>query len=90
MIVLPGGSPGGLLDVLTARPSDSAPSIGDRLIALHARGLAFHHPMTREPVDVTAPLGDDWRELAAVGVDLGPDAVDREQAGEKCRRKKTH
>lgn len=40
MIVLPGGSPGGLLDVLTARPGDSEASIGERLITLHAGGTA--------------------------------------------------
>jgi cyanophycinase-like exopeptidase len=40
LVVLPGGSPGGLLDVLTARPGDSAPTIGERLLALHAGGAA--------------------------------------------------
>ncbi len=35
-----------------------------RWIALHARTLAFRHPMTREPVDVTAPLPEVWSELA--------------------------
>ncbi|MCA9178320.1 MAG: RluA family pseudouridine synthase [Planctomycetales bacterium] len=33
----------------------------DRWIALHARRLAFRHPMTREPVDVTAPMPAWWR-----------------------------
>jgi 23S rRNA-/tRNA-specific pseudouridylate synthase len=32
-------------------------------IALHARGLAFNHPMTREPVAVAAPVPADWRPL---------------------------
>jgi RluA family pseudouridine synthase len=32
-------------------------------IALHARGLAFNHPMTREPVAVAAPVPADWRSL---------------------------
>jgi 23S rRNA pseudouridine1911/1915/1917 synthase len=32
----------------------------ERLIALHARRLAFRHPMTREPVDITAPLPSWW------------------------------
>jgi 23S rRNA pseudouridine1911/1915/1917 synthase len=31
-----------------------------RAIALHARSLAFHHPMTRERVLVTAPLPVAW------------------------------
>ncbi|MBX3425481.1 MAG: RluA family pseudouridine synthase [Pirellulales bacterium] len=35
----------------------------DRPIALHARQLSFTHPMTREPVDVVAPLPPTWREL---------------------------
>jgi RluA family pseudouridine synthase len=34
-----------------------------RAIALHARSLAFKHPMTREPVEVVAPLSDSWRAL---------------------------
>jgi len=34
-----------------------------RAIALHARQLGFNHPMTREPVDVVAPLPPAWREL---------------------------
>lgn len=32
----------------------------ERLIALHARRLAFQHPMTREPVDITAELPHWW------------------------------
>jgi 23S rRNA pseudouridine1911/1915/1917 synthase len=32
----------------------------DRVIALHARTLAFRHPMTKEPVEVTAPLPATW------------------------------
>jgi RluA family pseudouridine synthase len=32
----------------------------ERLIALHARRLAFRHPMTREPLDFTAPLPGIW------------------------------
>jgi len=34
-----------------------------RAIALHCRRLSFAHPMTREPVTVTAPLPEDWRSL---------------------------
>jgi 23S rRNA pseudouridine1911/1915/1917 synthase len=33
-----------------------------RAIGLHARQLGFHHPMTREPVDIIAPLPSAWRE----------------------------
>ncbi len=32
-----------------------------RWIALHARRLQFRHPMTREKVDVTAPLPEPWQ-----------------------------
>jgi RluA family pseudouridine synthase len=34
-----------------------------RGIALHARQLGFNHPMTQEPVDVTAPLPASWQSL---------------------------
>ena len=34
-----------------------------RGIALHARQLGFHHPMTTEPVDIVAPLSADWQSL---------------------------
>jgi 23S rRNA pseudouridine1911/1915/1917 synthase len=41
--------------------------IRDRPIALHARHLAFRHPMTPENVDVTAPLPGDWDALCLPG-----------------------
>lgn len=34
-----------------------------RAIALHARQLGFNHPMTREPVDIIAPLPAAWEAL---------------------------
>lgn len=34
-----------------------------RWIALHARTLAFRHPMTRKSVQVTAPLPQPWGEF---------------------------
>lgn len=37
-----------------------------RAIALHARQLAFTHPMTDEPVDVTAPLPPAWQSLRSL------------------------
>ena len=40
-----------------------------RAIALHARQLGFIHPMTRELVDVTAPLPAAWNALG-LPVDL--------------------
>ncbi len=39
------------------------PELRDRAIALHARQLGFRHPMTDEPVDVTAPLPATWQPL---------------------------
>ncbi len=38
-------------------------NIRDRAIALHARQLAFRHPMTDQPVDVVAPLPKTWDQL---------------------------
>jgi 23S rRNA pseudouridine1911/1915/1917 synthase len=38
-----------------------------RWIALHARAIAFKHPMTREPVSVTAPLLPPWEGLEPPG-----------------------
>jgi 23S rRNA pseudouridine1911/1915/1917 synthase len=35
----------------------------DRCIALHARSLTFLHPIRYEPLTVTAPLPETWREL---------------------------
>ncbi len=34
-----------------------------RAIALHARELGFEHPMTRQPVQIVAPLSRPWQEL---------------------------
>lgn len=38
----------------------------DRIIALHARGLTFLHPLRYEPITLTAPLPAVWRDI---GVD---------------------
>ncbi len=38
-----------------------------RAIGLHARRLGFRHPRTRQPIEVTAPLTDDWRALGIEG-----------------------
>jgi 23S rRNA pseudouridine1911/1915/1917 synthase len=37
----------------------------DRIIALHARRLTFLHPIKYEPIELTAPLPESWRELGA-------------------------
>jgi 23S rRNA pseudouridine1911/1915/1917 synthase len=39
-----------------------------RAIALHARNLTFHHPMTHEKVSVTAGVSDAWAALGVVPV----------------------
>jgi RluA family pseudouridine synthase len=38
-----------------------------RWIALHARQLAFRHPMTRQPIEIAAPWPEPWQ---ALGVSL--------------------
>mgnify|MGYP005845424833 CR=1 FL=1 len=37
-----------------------------RWIALHARRLSFRHPMTGQPVDITAPLPACWPDVARI------------------------
>lgn len=36
-------------------------------IALHSRRLALAHPVTKEPLEWTAPLGRGWKEIGVVG-----------------------
>jgi 23S rRNA-/tRNA-specific pseudouridylate synthase len=38
-----------------------------RGIALHARSLAFRHPVTKEAVSITAPLWDGWKAVGIMG-----------------------
>ena len=40
----------------------------DRVIALHARSLTFLHPIRFEPICVTAPLPETWRDLQPEGI----------------------
>lgn len=42
----------------------------DRLIALHARTLTFLHPISYEPMTVTAPLPAVWLDYFADEIDL--------------------
>jgi 23S rRNA pseudouridine1911/1915/1917 synthase len=42
---------------------DPSLELRDRPIALHARQLAFRHPMTPEQVAIVAPLPGDWGAL---------------------------
>ena len=37
--------------------------VRQRAIALHARTLGFTHPMTREPIEVVAPVSVAWDEI---------------------------
>ncbi len=41
LVVLPGGSPGGLLDVLTDRPNGATSTIAERLVAMWAAGTVM-------------------------------------------------
>jgi RluA family pseudouridine synthase len=50
-------------DELYGSAQPFGPAVDDvraRWIALHSRRLSFRHPMSREVVDVTAPLPDVW------------------------------
>ena len=37
-----------------------------RLISLHARSIQLKHPMTREPIHITAPLPPLWQEYGVI------------------------
>lgn len=39
----------------------------DRIIALHGRSLTFLHPIRYEPITLTAPLSQVWRQLGIRG-----------------------
>jgi len=39
-------------------------------IALHARRLAFTHPIEQTPIDITAPLSVDWKQFSEFGPDF--------------------
>lgn len=51
-----------------------------RAIALHARLLEFRHPMTREPVSVTANVSSDWQAVVCVADN---DGIPTRSAGEE-------
>jgi len=53
-------------DLAYGARQDFGPDVDDqrlRAIALHARSLEFHHPMTRERVGVTAPIPAAWQAV---------------------------
>ena len=45
--------------------------LGLRRQFLHAARLAFTHPVTREPVDVTSPLPEDLRAALGLAYTVG-------------------
>lgn len=56
-------------DAMYGSTAPFGPAVEDprqQAIALHARRLAFLHPMTREPVEVDAPLPAVWGPLGLV------------------------
>ena len=46
------------------------PDFRKRWIALHARQLAFVHPISKQPIDQTAPIPSHWRSFAEFASDL--------------------
>ena len=70
LIVLPGGSPGALLDVLTARPDASEPTIGEQLVALHERGTAVSGASAGAMVLCAETATPDRAGGLATGLDL--------------------
>jgi hypothetical protein len=71
LVVLPGGSPGGLLDVLTTRPGD-APTIAERLVALWSTGTAISGASAGAMVLCTQTATPDRSTGFAAGLDLVP------------------
>jgi 23S rRNA-/tRNA-specific pseudouridylate synthase len=63
-------------DRLYGSLADFGPPSADergRWIALHARSLRFHHPMTRQVVEVRAPLSRFWLEHGIRETDVSSD-----------------
>lgn len=71
LVVLPGGSPGGLLDVLTTRPAGS-PTIAERLLALWAAGTAISGASAGAMVLCAQTATPDRSAGLADGLDLVP------------------
>jgi hypothetical protein len=71
LVVLPGGSPGGLLDVLTTRPAHAA-SIAERLVALWATGTAISGASAGAMVLCAHTATPDRSTGLAAGLDLVP------------------
>lgn len=71
LVVLPGGSPGGLLDVLTTRPPDG-PTIADRMLELWSTGAAISGASAGAMVLCTQTATPDGAAGLATGLDLVP------------------
>ncbi len=71
LVVLPGGSPGGLLEVLTTRPGD-APTIAERLVALWSTGTAVSGASAGAMVLCARTATPDRSTGLADGLDLVP------------------
>lgn len=71
LVVLPGGSPGGLLDVLTIGPPD-APAIAERLLALWSTGTAISGASAGAMVLCSRTATPDRSGGHAMGLDLVP------------------
>ena len=71
LVVLPGGSPGGLLDVLTTRPAH-APTIAERLVALWSTGTVISGASAGAMVLCARTATPDRSAGLADGLDLVP------------------
>ena len=71
LVVLPGGSPGGLLEVLTTGPAD-APTIAERLLVLWSTGTAISGASAGAMVLCARTATPDRSDGHAAGLDLVP------------------
>lgn len=71
LVVFPGGSPGGLLDVLTIAPAD-APAVAERLVALWSTGTAISGASAGAMVLCTQTATPDRSVGLTAGLDLVP------------------
>jgi hypothetical protein len=70
LVVLPGGSPGGLLDVLTDRPSGATSTIAERLVAMWEAGTVISGASAGAMVLCARTATPDRSGGLAAGLDL--------------------